>query len=150
MGTLKQITQAIVARVAAPNGAGAYTIDLSTAGRVIVAARAPDVQPGATVQFEACVGGESEELGDYNREASWRIIVAAPSTDDTPETQLYAVLDAIDDVTLALRLDRYLGGLVIWTRTESSTPLTGQEIGASSPVPVGQIVFSARWWEDSP
>lgn len=147
---LSQITQALVARVAVPNGAGAYTVNLSTAGRVLVAARAPDVQPGATVQFEQCSESESEELGNYQREAQWRVLVAVPSTDDDPQTQLLAVLDAVDDICRAIRLDRFLGNLVIWSRMESTTVLAGQELGASSPVPLGSITYMARWWEDSP
>ena len=82
--------------------------------------------------------------------AGGRILVAVPTTNDDPQTQLLAVLDAIDDVTRAIRLDRYLGGLVLWSRMEAATILAGQEVGASSPVPLGSVTYMARWWEDAP
>jgi hypothetical protein len=140
----------IAARLAVPNGAGAYTYDLTGDGRVVETEEVvtPPTLPYLTWRLQGIDEDDGPELGDYQRTARLLMVGYVAATADTPTARRTAALNLADDIQTALRADRDLSGFALDVGPTSVDVLRGDAIHLSSQLAVIVVSTMVRWWED--
>ena len=145
------VLDAVKAALATINGAGSYTLNLSTTGRVIegLPADFPEVLSAAVVYVDGgdIISTHAPELGRYRRDFTIPILGFTPANADTPVSRKRMALTMFDDICRALETDRSLGGLVIDLILEGGT-FSGDGFGGGNLAGVF-IELNAHWWVDA-
>lgn len=144
MSQLNDIKDAIKARIVTINGAGGYTYNLSTTGRVVVASGLPMTAPDTSVWLvqgpvESSVRGlGAGTLAKWNWTVPYAVLGWVSGAGSTPEDQIEAANLLYADLWTALMADRRLGGLVVDTTMSGMDALEGAAFGFAG---LGVCVF---------
>lgn len=145
---INEINAKLIAVIAAINGAGGYTNDLSATGRVFIAGGRPDGAPdlcvwivqGAIEMTSAGIGGGPNSKDRWT--ATYAINGFAPATADTPYARLTAANLLYQDLHTALRGSRLLNdgsrNLVYESTLSEMVAMDGGDIGFAG---VGVVSF---------
>lgn len=132
---VRTIDTALLAALAAIDGTGGYTYDLTSAGQITCQEWSPDLPLSGNAGIWYWFQDEPESppgevLGYYQRSVTVQIIgVVRPSTNTAKERYL-AASDLKADLQRALELDRCLGGAVDDVQLQSAA-FDGAELGVS-------------------
>lgn len=136
----RQIREAVAARLAAVNGAGGYTYDLSATGRIVHASGEIETEriPGAAVWTTGFTRTPGLQMGYYTQTTRIGVAGFVPAASDDPGAGAAAAEDLADDLLTAIEGNRTLGlessgvlDLVIESaQLFGSSPTDGREFGA--------------------
>lgn len=147
MATLKGVLAALRTAIQAADGTGSYTYDLSGTdtvilGEVIDAWKFPQV-----ILFVDRVDIQPLELTTEQHTLTAHAVGYAAVTSDTASARLDSAADLAQDIHLALRADRSLGGTVIDVQRRSSVSVGESDTGDLFGVCDVQIVV--QWVEEA-
>jgi hypothetical protein len=140
--TTKDVVAAVRTALAAVNGAGAYTYNLSAAHSRVYGRPTRGSEPTppcAWIALGAMSSSHGPQVGRYRRNVEIDILAFAPTLEDSTEQRQNAGADLLDDICQAIESDRTLGGLLLDLIIESAT-FDGAQAGMTGTAGVRAVI----------